>query len=93
MSIAEAGSEHALDTAARTAITTAHDQELTTADSVVICLAHLYPMYQVDLDCLKGGDVALYSLLQGTDLHELEVVPVMVNRGELLLPAIEWGRR
>jgi hypothetical protein len=45
--------------------------------TLIICLAHKYPLNQAVPELLKGGDLALYELLQ--DTYDLEVVVCQVN--------------
>jgi predicted 2-oxoglutarate/Fe(II)-dependent dioxygenase YbiX len=45
--------------------------------TLIICLAHMYPLNQAAPEFLKGGDRALYELLQ--DAYDLEVVVCQVN--------------
>jgi predicted 2-oxoglutarate/Fe(II)-dependent dioxygenase YbiX len=55
------------------------DKELDASESVVICLAHKYPLCQAVPEFLKGGDLALYELLK--DAFDAQVVACTVVHG------------
>jgi hypothetical protein len=61
----------------RAAILAGVEKELSEYDALIICLAHKYPLSQATPDFLKGGDRALYELLQ--DTYDTKVVACAVN--------------
>jgi predicted 2-oxoglutarate/Fe(II)-dependent dioxygenase YbiX len=70
---------HAVPDATRQAILKGINQELDASESVVICLAHKYPLCQAVPEFLKGGDRALYKLLK--DTYDAQVVACTVVYG------------
>ena len=53
-------------------------EQLRSFDSAVICLQHLYPACQANLDFLKGGDQLLYDILR--DHFVLAILPCSICR-------------
>jgi hypothetical protein len=61
----------------RTAVLSGVEKELSAVDTLIICLAHKYPLHQATPAYLKGGDRALYELLK--DEFDTEVVACTVD--------------